>query len=265
MQELITVDKVKAVSTLNKVDDLLGMAEAAVAQVDSCFLDLSFLLVEVKRGAYWTERGFNSEQEYIDKVFRQSRSQYYAFIRVGTNLIGYDRKKLKAWGRSKCEDLVRLHVHFNGEVPEEWFQHLDEDNKDSFRRRVRDYMDSIDGPKPAREISDGNPDEKSKIETEDTFITFKVFGNAIHTVNLALDTMKKIMGTDKSLGYLLENICANFNSQFTEDGTGHVMSKNAYILNTIEGLVRQLDLKIGNTSEMLIGIIAKGVESNVAS
>lgn len=264
MQELIQVDKKEAKEVLLEVDTLLQTAEQAVEQAGSCFIDLSFLLLKVKRGAYWTERGYHSEQEYIDKVFPQSRAQYYTFIRFGTHLSGYARPLLKKWGRSKCEDLVRLHVHFKGEIPEQWFQALDEDNKDTFRRRVRAYLDALeDKEKKAVPERSGEPSDKP--ETEDTFITFKIFGNAIHTVNMALDTMKKIMGTDKSLGYLLENICANFNSQFAEDNTGHVMGKNAYILGTIEGLIQQLDFKVADTSEMLIGIVAKGVEKNVAT
>lgn len=263
--ETVQVKKEEALKTLNLVDDLLGMAEAAVDQAGTCFIELSFLLLQVKRGAYWTERGFNSEQEYIDKTFHQSRAQYYAFIRFATHLQKYDKAKLKKWGRSKCEDLVRLHVHFNGEVPAEWVRYLDEDGKEAFRRRVRAYFDANDIKNKAVSDGKGPKADEPKPETEDTFITFKVYGNAIHTVNIALDTAKKILGTDKSLGYLLENICANFNSQFTEDGTGHVMGKNAYILATIEGLVKQLDFKVKDTSEMLIGIVAKGVEGNIAT
>lgn len=264
MQELIQVDKKDAQKTLEEVDNLLQVAEQAVEQAGSCFIDLSFLLLKVKRGAFWTERGYHSEQEYIDKVFPQSRAQYYTFIRFGTHLSGYARPKLKQWGRSKCEDLVRLHLHFNGEVPQEWLDHLDQDNKDTFRRRVRAYLDALD-TKERKEVTAGE-DKPAPAETEDAFITFKIFGNGIHTVNLALDTMAKIIGSDKSQGYRLELICANFNSQFAEDGiTGHVAGKNAYILGTIEGLVRQLDFNVPDTSEMLIGIVAKGVEKNVAT
>jgi len=60
-------------------------------------------------------------------------------------------------------------------------------------------------------------------------------------------------------------ILANFLSQFAEDGTGHVMGKNAFILSSVEGLVKQLDLNVPDTSEMLIGIVAKGIEQNSAT
>jgi hypothetical protein len=264
MQELIQVNKAEAVQVLDAVDGLINKVDQALEEAGNGFIDLSFLLLQVKRGAFWTERGHHSEQEYIEKVFPQSRAQYYSFIRFATYLGKYPRPKLKGWGRSKCEDLCRLEKHFSGEVPEEWIQHINEDNKDNFRMRVRDFLDV----KTAKELSERKAVESETGEkaVEDSFLTFKIFGNGIHTVNLALDTMKKIAGTDKSMGYLLELICANFNSQFADDGTtGHVTGKNAYILATIEGLVKQLDLKVKDTSEMLIGIIAKGVEGNVAS
>ena len=264
MQEIVRVNKKEAVETLTEIDSLIAEAEKSVEHAGDCFIDLSFLLLKVKRGAYWTERGFKSEHEYIEKVFPQSRAQYYAFISFGTHLLKYPKIQLKGWGRSKCEDLVRLHVHFDGEVPEEWFGHLDEDNKNTFRRRVREFLDkkSITEKGERQERVDKG---EADVQVEDSFITFKALGNGIHTINLAIETAKKILGTDKSVGYIFEMICANWNAQFAEDGTGHVVGKNSYILGTIEGLVKQLDLKSPETSEMLIGIVARGVDQNVGT
>jgi hypothetical protein len=184
---------------------------------------------------------------------------------MGTHLMPYDRTKLKQWGRSKCEDLVRLHIHFSGEVPGEWMENIEQDNKDTFRRRVRAYLDEQDGKnKITGDVPAPAPD-KVDPEVEDSFVTLRIFGDGIHTFKLATDIMGRIAGTDKSLGYRVELICANFNSQFADDGSGHVMGKNAYILSTIKGLVQQLDFTIPDTAEILIGIVASGVESNVGT
>ena len=261
--EIIHVKKEEALMALLEVEHLLSQVEEATELAGKCFIDLAFVLLQVKKGAFWTERGYNSEHEYIDKAFPQSRAQYYALIRFATYLGGYGREELKSWGRSKCEDLVRLHLHFNGMVPEEWFKHLDEDTKDTFRRRVRAFLDAKD-EKEVKELKEKEP-TADPATVEANFVTIKLYGNAIHTVQLAADTMAKIAGTDKSLGHRIELICANFNSQFTEDGDGHVAGKNTYILSTIEGLIRQLDFAVPDTSERLIGIVAKGVESNVAT
>jgi len=259
MQEIIQVDKQEALQTLNKIDDLMGMAEAAVSQAEVCFIDVSFLLVKAKQGAYWIERGLQSEQEYIEKVFPQSRAQYYTFIRFGTYLSAFDRNKLKSWGRAKCEDLVRLVRHFDGEVPPEWMEALEQDSKDVFRQKVKEFFEALDG-KDVRERK-----QLGDEHVENEYVTIKLFGNGIHTYRLAIETGQKMVGSDKSDSHVIEMILANFLSQFAEDGTGHVMGKNAFILSSVEGLVKQLDLNVPDTSEMLIGIVAKGIEQNSAT
>ena len=257
-QELMQVNKQEAELVLNEIDTLLQQADTAAEQAGKCFVNLSLLLVKAKRGAYWTERGFKSEQEYIEKTFQQSRAQYYKLIRVGTHLGSYPKPKLLQWGSSKCEDLVRLQVHFNGEVPDEWMQSIEEDNKDVFRKRVKDFFDAKDHKETGerKEIGDEHVDN--------SYVTIKLFGNGIHTYKIAVDTMRKICGSDNE-SHCVAMIMANFLSQFADDGTGHVSGKNAFILSSVEGLVKQLDLKIPDTDSLLIGIIAKAVEHNTAT
>lgn len=252
------ISKKEAKEVLNEVDALLLKVDKVAQEAGDCFIDLSFLLLKVKRGAYWTERGFASEHEYIEKSFPQSRAQYYKLIRCGISLQGYKREDLKRWGIFKCEDLTRLHVHFEGEVPGEWFNHLDNDNKDTFRRRVRAFLDN----KEKKAIESG---EQPKPETEDNFITIRIFGNDINIFNTAIEKLKVALGSDKSIGYLIVMALNDWLAGFNEDGTGRVSGKNAFILASIEGLVKQLDLKEPDVSQRLIGIVAQGVENNVAT
>jgi hypothetical protein len=267
MQELIHVDKQEATEALQQVEKLLHEVEEATSKAGDSFIDLSLVLLKVKRGAYWTERGFKSEHEYIEKAFPQSRAQYYKLLRFGTNLQGYKRDDLKKWGVVKCEGLVRLHVHFEGSVPSEWFVYLDTDNKETFVRRIRYYFDQLDeGEKkavPEKAGEDNKPEPTP--ETEDSFITLRIFGNDINTWNRAMECAGLELGSDKSISYRVMAIMADYMAGFTESGKGRVEGNNAYILSTIEGLVKQLDLKVPDTSERLIGIIAKGVEQNVAT
>lgn len=263
-QEIIQVSKKEALEALTKVDSLLGVATEAMEKVDSCFINLSFLLLKVKRGAFWTERGLRSEHEYIEQVFPQSRAQYYTFIRFANNLQGYDRKKLQSWGRSKCEDLVRLHVHFEGEVPAEWFGYIGEDNKDTFRRRVRAFFDDKDLKNKKLESGEKKTEE-SEPNTEDNFITLRIFGNDINTFNTAMEKLALVLGSDKSVSYRIMMALVDWLAGFNDDQTGRLAGKNAYLLSTIRGLVRQLDFKEPDLSERLIGIVAKGVEGNVAT
>jgi hypothetical protein len=254
MQDLIKVDKEAATKVLSEIDSLLQGVKSSIEQADKGFIALAFLLVEAKRGAYWTIRGFKTEHEYIQASFPQSRSQYYALIKIGRDLYGCDRQLLESLGRSKCEDLSRLH-RSSGTVSKKWIDLAKEDDKDTFRRRVRDHFNK-ESPTVGQEQG---------VKTEDHFLKFRIFGDGIHTVNTALETAAKIAGTDKSTGYVLELICANFLSQYTDDGEGHVTGKNSLILSTIQGLVSQLDLSNQETGERLIGIVAAGVNKNTGT
>lgn len=251
MQEIIKVNQDVAKQVLEKIDQILEESVGAVTRAERGFMSLAFLLTEAKRGAYWTTRGYKSEHEYIEKIFPQSRAQYYRLVKIGTNLQSYDRKLIEGIGSSKAEDLTRLHIHFDGKIPEEWIEHARVDDKNAFRRRIRSYLNK--------------KDEVQNPAQEDSFITFRIFGDGIHVVNMALETMARSSGSEKGLGYCLELICANYLSQFAEDNTGHVIGKNSFILATIGNLVQQLDFSQVNTSEMLIGIIAAGIEKNVGT
>jgi hypothetical protein len=263
MQEIIQVSKKEAEKVLDEVDKLVILAEKHAEEAGSCFLDLSFLLMQVKSGALWTERGFRHEHEYIEKVFPQSRAQYYRLIRCATNLQGYERKKLKEWGIAKCEGLTRLHIHFEGSVPAEWFEYLEKDGKETFLRRIREYFDSLDDTKETKEIVENK--EKPSPETEDNFITIRIFGNDINTFNVAMERSGLELGSDKSISYRIMMVLNDYLAGFTEDGKGRVQGKNSYILTSIEGLVKQLDFKETDLSERLIGIVARGVEQNAAT
>jgi hypothetical protein len=266
MQEIITVDKKEAVEVLQEVDKLIHEVEEATSRAGDSFIDLSLVLLKVKRGAYWTERGYKSEHEYIEKAFPQSRAQYYKLLRFGINLQGYKRELLKKWGVVKCEGLVRLHTHFEGQVPSEWFQALDNDNKETFVRRIRAYFESLE-EKDRKQVKpkDGEPTEDTEPETEDSFITLRIFGNDIHTWNRAMECAGQELGSDKSISYRVMMILNDYLAGFTEDGKGRSHGENSFLLSSIANLVKQLNFNVPNTSEMLIGLIAKAVEENAAS
>jgi hypothetical protein len=266
MQELIHVNKQEATEALQQVDRLLHEVEEATSKAGDSFIDLSLVLLKVKRGAYWTERDCKSEHEYIEKCFPQSRAQYYKLLRFGTNLQGYKKEDLKRWGVVKCEGLVRLHVHFEGSVPSEWFTYLDGDNKETFVRRIRGYFDQLDdkAPKPVPDKTE-EPSEQADPEVEDSFITLRIFGGDIHTWNRAMECSGRELGSDKSISYRVMAILNDYLAGRTEDGKGRAHGDNAFLLGSIEGMVKQINFNEPDVSERLIGIIAKGVEQNVAT
>jgi hypothetical protein len=248
-----TLDIKKAAKVLGEIDKLVTAQHETLAQLESSFVRLSLLLYEAKRGAYWTLRDFNSEEEYIKSKFPNSRSQYYALIGIAEHLGKYESKKLESAGRSKCEDLVRI-KKTEGDVPVLWWAHAEQDDKETFRRRVRDYMEKKTGKKG----KSANPHE------EDSLMTFRLFGDSITVVKKAFDILKLMTGSDKNAGDLLTLMCAEFLSQFDEE-RGRVTGQNAFLLSSIQGLVRQINFAEDKAADRLIGIIAAAVEGNTGT
>lgn len=245
-QELQTINETQALQVLGEIDEINRWCQDELQKIDAGFMRLATLLLEAKRGAYWTLRGLQSEEEYIHSVFPQSRAQYYNLLRIAEHLGGYPKTLLEDIGVSKCQDLVRVKVH-SGELGDDWFDQAKEDDKDTFRRRVRAF------------ISTGHKSSRDPKE-EDHFITFRLFGDMIIVVNKALEIVGRIIGSDKSMAYRLEMIAANFLSQFDEDEQGHVMGKNSLILLTIQGLLKQLDFDEKECGSRLCGLIATAAD-----
>jgi hypothetical protein len=210
-------------------------------------MELATLLMQAKRNAYWTVRGYESEGEYIKATFPKSRATYYALINISESLGHMDHELLEDIGRGKCELLAQVKKH-SGDLSQEWLDHAKEDDRDTFKRRVKGFLKGEDMKK-------GN-------QQEDEFISFRIFGDAINTVHAAFDILAKASGSEKSKSLHLELMCANFLSQFSDDGSGHVMGRNAFILSTVSGLVKQLDFSQKDAADRLIGIIARSVEEN---
>lgn len=252
--EIQNIDEVKANKVLEEIDNLLSDQKRTVKKLESDFVKLAALLREAKYGAYWTLRGYKGEEEYIRATFPQSRSQYYTLIGIAEHLKGYPPKLLEEIGRSKCEGLVRIQRTL-GKIPQEWFDTAVKVNKDVFRRQVREFMEektgSIEKPRDPQE--------------EDHLMTFRLFGDSITVVKKAMDIIARMTGSEKNMGDRLTLLCANFLSQFNEDGSGNVVGQNSFLFETIKGLVKQINFLEDKAADRLIAIIASAVEENTAT
>lgn len=254
MQELPAVDAERAKTVLSGIDKIVRWAKDTTAKVETGMIRLASMLVEAHRGAYWTVRGYESEEEYIRETFPQSRSNYYSLIAIAENLLPvFPQLQLETWGRSKCEDMVRIKKHC-GVVSANWSVHASEDDKDTFRRRVRAYLND--------ECPDGDKPATIDPRIEDQFISVRLFGDQIITVRRGLDVMGKMIGSDKSIGHRVELAFAYFLSGFDEDGAGHVEGQNGLLMNIVQGCIKQMDFNQGNCSARLIGTVAAAVEKN---
>lgn len=241
----LPVDQKVAAKVLANIDELVVYCKDTVDKLEKGFVRLGVLLAEVSQNKYYLLRGYRSQEEYIKATFPQGRSTYYDLLDIGSHLAEYPRALLESLGRTKCAQLIKVKKHC-GTIPENWWLHAKKDDRDSFKRRVKSYLSGDGAPKPP--------------EQEDHFITFRIFGDAIIVVNKGLEIMGRILGSYKSTGDRLEKLFLNFLSQFEEDGTGHVVGENAFILSTVSGLIKQLDWAEKGLGDRLVGTIAAAAE-----
>lgn len=246
-----------AESVLANIDRLIIWERNAVEKLETGWVRLASLLLEAKRGEYWKVRGMTSEEEYINAVFPDSRSNYFALIAIVENLTPHlPRELLESLGRSKCEDMVRIQRQC-GLVPEKWILHAKQDSKRVFRRRVRDFVATFHKPQKTNGQPESSHPAEREPEVEDEILKFRIFGNGILIVRRALDTARMMLGTDKSMGYLLENICADFCAGvYSPD---EPMIGNGFRLMIIQHALESMEWN-EETANRLISMIAATLE-----
>ena len=254
MQEIQLVNDGQAKLVLSSIDKLIRWAKDASTKYEMGMMRLASLLMESHRGAYWTFRGYSSEEQYIKETFPQSRSNYYTLISIAEHLLPHiPQKQLEEYGRSKCEDLVRIQKHC-GVVPANWGIHAKEDDKETFHRRVRVFLND--------NCHDDGPSSKIDPRIEDQFMSFRLLGDMIIVVRKALDIIGQMIGSEKSMAQRLELLCAYFLSGFSEEGEGHVRGRNGLLFIIIQGCIEQFDLNEGKCGDRVVGIVAASIRNN---
>jgi len=66
------------------------------------------------------------------------------------------------------------------------------------------------------------------------------------------------------MGYLLNLLCADYNSGFLEDGTGRCEGMNSFCLRMVGNFIEQMDMGKPNIVHRLIGTIQSAVEKAYA-
>ena len=154
--------------------------------------DLGRYLCEVRAGQYWRLENLNSFDEFLARRFSESRRKAYYLMSIYEHLPPQVRKDLKEIGRTKGRELAKLArrdgYHFDC-AP--WVHKAREMPREDFWREVE------------KELT-GREEEPSEL------IYFKVYRSQIPIVEQAIETAARMLGSDKSRGYCLEMICADF-------------------------------------------------------
>jgi hypothetical protein len=182
----------RAIFVLNKIDEILAWEQRKEMERDTKFVELGRYLCEVRAGQYWRVENLKSFDDFLERRFPGSRRKAYYLMSIHENLPPQARKELKKVGWAKGLELAKLarrdRQNFDCAT---WLHKARELSKEDFQRAVE------------RELT-------GKITEPWEIVYFKLYQSQIPVIDRALETAALMLGSDRSRGYCLEMICADF-------------------------------------------------------
>ncbi len=182
----------RALFVLAKIEEILAWEQSVEHERETRFVDLGRYLCEVRAGQYWRLDHLSSFDEFLEQRFPESRRKAYYLMAIHEHLPPQARKKLKQVGWTKAAELVKVArsegKHFDCAT---WLHKARSLPKEEFKREVNRHLT-------------GKETEPWEI------IYFKLYKSQLAVVEQAVETAALMLGTDKSRGYCLEMICADF-------------------------------------------------------
>ena len=186
------LNRKRALFVLTKIDEILAWETQKDTERDTRFVELGRYLCEVRAGQYWRLENLGSFDEFLARRFPESRRKAYYLMSIHEHLPPQARKDLKEIGWTKGRELAKV-ARRDGQdfdcAP--WVHKARSMPREDFRREVE------------KELT-GREQEPSEL------IYFKVYKSQIPVIEQASETVARMLGTDKSRGYWLEMICADF-------------------------------------------------------
>jgi hypothetical protein len=176
---------------LSKIDQILDWERRTDHERDTRFVELGRYLCEVRAGQYWRLENLASFDDFLERRFPESRRKAYYLMSIHEHLPRQARRDLKQVGWSKAVELVRVArrdpEHFDCAT---WLHKANSMPKQQFKDEVEKHL-----------TGDCEPSD---------LIYFKLYKSQLPIVEQALETAAFMLGSDKSRGYCLEMICADF-------------------------------------------------------
>jgi hypothetical protein len=182
----------RAVFVLSKIDEILAWEKAADQERDSRFVDLGRYLCEVRSGQYWRLDNLKSFDEFLERKFPESRRKAYYLMAIHEHLPRIPKADLRSMGWTKARELAKVaRRERQGFDCAPWVHKARELPREEFKREVERHLT-------------GKETEPWEI------LYFKAYKSQLPVIERALETAALMLGTDKSRGYCLEMICADF-------------------------------------------------------
>ena len=196
----------RALFVLTKIDEILSWERKSEAERDTRFVELGRYLCEVRAGQYWRVEQLASFDDFLARRFPESRRKAYYLMSIHEHLPPQARQELKQVGWTKGVELAKL-ARRDGQGFDcaTWLHKARELPKDQFKHEVEKELTGVDS-------------EPTEI------ICFKFYKSQMPVIEQAIETAALMLGSDKSRGYCLEMICADFLAGATlESGDSSVL------------------------------------------
>jgi len=182
----------RAVFVLGKIDEILAWDKGQAHERDLRFVDLGRYLCEVRAGQYWRLDKMKSFDDFLERRFPDSRRKAYYLMAIHESLTRVPKQQLREIGWTKATELAKVArregEHFESAT---WVHKAQMLPKEEFKREVERHLT-------------GRETEASEL------LYFKVYKTQLGVIERAFETAALMLGSDKSRGYCLEMICADF-------------------------------------------------------
>src|SRR6266568_6524174 len=195
------LNRKRAWFVLTKIDEILAWEQRKEAEKDTRFVELGRYLCEVRAGQYWRLENLKSFDAFLERRFPESRRKAYYLMSIHEHLPPQVKRELKQVGWTKGLELTKV-ARSDGQQFDcaTWLHKARELPKEHFKHEVEKHLTGKD--------------------TEPTeIIYFKLYKSQIPVVEQAIETAALMLGSDKSRGYCLEMICADFLAGANLDGS----------------------------------------------
>jgi len=182
----------RAVFVLSKIDEILAWERAMEHERDSKFVALGRYLCEVRAGRYWRVDNVRSFDEFLERKFPESRRKAYYLMAIHEQLTPIRKRELEQIGWTKARELAKVARRDRQDFESApWVHKATTMPREEFKREVDRYLT-------------GKESESWEL------LYFKAYKSQLPVIEQALETAGLMLGSDKSRGYCLEMICADF-------------------------------------------------------
>ena len=182
----------RALFVLGRIDEILAWERTTEQERDTRFVELGRCLCEVRAGQYWRIDNLTSFDEFLEKKFPESRRKAYYLMAIHEQLPRQAHRDLRDVGWAKAAELAKV-ARRDGQKFDcaTWMHKAQELPKEEFKREVERHLT-------------GQEQEPWEM------LYFKIYKSQLQVIEKALETASLMLGSQKSRGYCLEMICADF-------------------------------------------------------